>query len=174
MKKPQIMGLCFRRLGIDYAGRDGIDRRKLCELVCAAQLEVLPSNAQRQLEYLSKFAYGAQLQVTVLPQPKVHAPQPKKIKKRNNRGGDLNLDEFFGSKVWRTLRMTVLIEQGARCQCCGRTAKDGVRMNVDHIKPRRQFPELALEKSNLQVLCEDCNAGKGSWDQTDWRSAPPA
>ena len=42
-------------------------------------------------------------------------------------------------------------------------------MNVDHIKPRRLYPGLALEKSNLQVLCADCNHGKGNWDQTDWR-----
>lgn len=42
-------------------------------------------------------------------------------------------------------------------------------MNVDHIKPRRLFPWLALELKNLQVLCHDCNHGKGNWDQTDWR-----
>ena len=24
---------------------------------------------------------------------------------------------------------------------------------------------------NLQILCSDCNAGKGNWDQTDWRKA---
>ena len=42
-------------------------------------------------------------------------------------------------------------------------------MNVDHIKPRKKYPELALDKSNLQVLCEECNHGKGNWDETDWR-----
>ena len=42
-------------------------------------------------------------------------------------------------------------------------------MNVDHIKPRKLFPNLALDSSNLQVLCEVCNHGKGNWDMTDWR-----
>jgi 5-methylcytosine-specific restriction endonuclease McrA len=42
-------------------------------------------------------------------------------------------------------------------------------LNVDHIKPRRRFPELSLDPDNLQVLCGNCNTGKGSWDTTDWR-----
>lgn len=80
-------------------------------------------------------------------------------------------DEFLSSYAWRSLRMEVLTKYGARCQCCGATPKDGVRMHVDHIKPRKLFPELALEITNLQVLCEVCNHGKGNWDQTDWRRA---
>ena len=37
-------------------------------------------------------------------------------------------------------------------------------------QPRRKHPELALRVDNLQVLCEDCNMGKGGWDDTDWRA----
>lgn len=86
---------------------------------------------------------------------------------------DVNTDAFLLSYEWRALRMRVLTRFGARCQCCGSAAKDGVRIHVDHIKPRRQFPELALVESNLQVLCEVCNHGKGNWDHTDWRPAGP-
>lgn len=43
-------------------------------------------------------------------------------------------------------------------------------MNVDHIKPRKLFPELALDPDNLQVLCHECNHGKGNWDMTDFRA----
>lgn len=70
---------------------------------------------------------------------------------------------------WRALRMVVLKERGARCECCGSTPRDGIKVHVDHIKPRKFFPELALDKDNLQILCEVCNHGKGNWDQTDWR-----
>jgi 5-methylcytosine-specific restriction endonuclease McrA len=65
--------------------------------------------------------------------------------------------------------MEALKKYGTRCQCCGATPADGVKMNVDHIKPRKLFPQLALDISNLQVLCEVCNHGKGNWDMTDWR-----
>lgn len=84
-------------------------------------------------------------------------------------------DEFIASKEflltyeWRRVRMVALKKYGARCQCCGATPATGAVMNVDHIKPRRLFPELALDVDNLQVLCHECNHGKGNWDNTDWR-----
>lgn len=81
----------------------------------------------------------------------------------------VNSDAFLRGFEWRRLRMSVLVERGARCECCGATAKDGVRIHVDHIKPRSRYPELALVKSNLQVLCAECNHGKGSLYENDWR-----
>lgn len=82
-------------------------------------------------------------------------------------------DDFLLSYEWRRLRMVVLKKLGARCGCCGATPKDGVKMHVDHVKPRRLFPDLALVEENLQILCEVCNHGKGNWDQTDWREKAP-
>ena len=88
-------------------------------------------------------------------------------------------DDFYYSWEWRTLRMEVLKANGRRCQCCGATpsdtALDGkkVRLVVDHIKPLSKFWSLRLERSNLQVLCDECNQGKGAWDETDWRETPP-
>lgn len=65
--------------------------------------------------------------------------------------------------------MLALKKYGPRCQCCGATPDSGAVMNVDHIKPRNLFPELALDVNNLQILCAECNHGKGNWDMTDWR-----
>ena len=80
-------------------------------------------------------------------------------------------DEFLSTYEWRRVRMMALKKYGARCQCCGASPADGAVMNVDHIKPRRLFPQLALDVNNLQVLCHECNHGKGNWDMTDWRDA---
>ena len=82
---------------------------------------------------------------------------------------NIKTDEFLQTYEWRKLRMEALKLHGARCQCCGASPATGAVMNVDHIKPRKLFPELALTLDNLQVLCGDCNHGKGNWDQTDWR-----
>lgn len=82
--------------------------------------------------------------------------------------------EFLTSFAWRSVRMQALKVHGAICMCCGDTPKNGAIINVDHIKPRKLFPELALELSNLQILCSACNHGKGNWDQTDWRDENPA
>ena len=83
-------------------------------------------------------------------------------------------DEFLSSYEWRKVRMQVLKRDGARCRCCGASPATGAVMNVDHIKPRRIYPELALSVDNLQVLCNECNHGKGNWDMTDWRQSGEA
>lgn len=76
--------------------------------------------------------------------------------------------KFYQSQAWRMLRYQALKLYGSKCACCGRKPP-GVLLHVDHVKPVRNFPELALEIENLQILCEDCNIGKGAWDETDWR-----
>ncbi len=78
-------------------------------------------------------------------------------------------DGFYSSPEWKRTRYKVLVRDGGRCLCCGVRSEDGARLNVDHIKPRRLFPELSLVLDNLQTLCSSCNEGKGNWDSTDWR-----
>jgi len=74
-------------------------------------------------------------------------------------------NNFLRTHAWRVLRVKVLEKYGKKCMCCGST----LQINVDHIKPRKHFPELALVESNLQVLCAECNKEKGNWDTTDYR-----
>jgi len=111
---------------------------------------------------------------------KIKAAKLSKKKKTNNqiskewqqskvRGIHTSTDAFLLTYEWRKVRMEALKKYGARCQCCGITPSHGAVMNVDHIKPRRLFPHLALDINNLQVLCHECNHGKGNWDMTDWR-----
>lgn len=93
----------------------------------------------------------------------------QEFKKTKVRGIHTASDAFLMTYEWRKVRMEALKKYGARCQCCGATPAHGAVMNVDHIKPRKLYPHLALDLNNLQVLCHDCNHGKGNWDMTDWR-----
>jgi hypothetical protein len=77
--------------------------------------------------------------------------------------------EFFSSDRWLALRYHVFKRDGAKCRLCNATRQDGVRLHVDHIKPRSRFPEMQWDPNNLQVLCEHCNKGKLDTDFTDWR-----
>lgn len=87
-------------------------------------------------------------------------------------------EDFYKSWEWRRLRMQVLKLQGRTCQCCGATpsSKDmsggNVKIVVDHIRPISRFWNLRLQRTNLQVLCDECNQGKGSWDESDYRTPP--
>lgn len=78
-------------------------------------------------------------------------------------------DKFLSSYQWRKLRMEAIKKYGNRCECCGASPSTGAVINVDHIKPRKLFPDLALDIDNLQILCSQCNHGKGNWDTTKWR-----
>lgn len=77
---------------------------------------------------------------------------------------------FTSTPEWRRARFEALRHSNGCCSLCGRSNREhGVILHVDHIKPKSKHPELALTLSNLQILCEDCNMGKGNRDDTDWR-----
>lgn len=80
---------------------------------------------------------------------------------------------FYFSDQWKRLRYLIFSKRGNRCECCGNSWSPGNPLQVDHIKPRSLFPSLALDPSNLQILCRDCNIGKSNNDLTDWRKEPP-
>lgn len=82
---------------------------------------------------------------------------------------NLPSEKFYNSPEWSKIRYKTLSNRGNRCECCGRSPKNGVVIHVDHIKPRSIFPELALEEDNLQILCDQCNIAKSNSDETDWR-----
>ena len=94
----------------------------------------------------------------------------KKKKKRTAKVKKLSSkDNFLASREWAQVRYEALQASDGKCQCCGRSKHDGIILHVDHIHPRSKRPDLALTLSNLQVLCAQCNRGKGAWDETDWR-----
>jgi len=70
---------------------------------------------------------------------------------------------------YRKLRYQTLLKYGGICMVCHTRGDENNPIQCDHIKPKSQFPELSLEPDNMQVMCMDCNYGKGTWDQTDWR-----
>ena len=59
-----------------------------------------------------------------------------------------------------SLRYDVLRRDNFRCQLCGSSAKDGVKLHVDHILPVSKGGKTEI--SNLRTLCERCNLGKGA------------
>lgn len=82
------------------------------------------------------------------------------------------IDDFYASWEWARLRYRVMQEFGRVCMSCGANPSDGVRIVCDHVKPVRKYWHLRLDPKNLQVLCDPCNMGKGSWDETDFRPVP--
>lgn len=79
-------------------------------------------------------------------------------------------DKFLASFDWRRVRMAALANTEGRCECCGATSGDGALLNVDHVMPRKYYPQFALSLSNLQILCVDCNVGKGNDFMIHWKS----
>jgi 5-methylcytosine-specific restriction endonuclease McrA len=73
---------------------------------------------------------------------------PRKVEKKT--------DPFYHSKEWRRIRSEV-IRDNPTCEYCDIVSRARV---VDHVLPRRLFPELELEKSNLKGSCDRCHNKK--------------
>ena len=77
----------------------------------------------------------------------VRVKTPPRKPRRADKLQRVTTNEFLQSYAWRKLRYVVLLRDGKRCVCCGVTPETGGVMNVDHIKPRKTHPELALDEN---------------------------
>ena len=64
------------------------------------------------------------------------------------------------SKLTPGLRYDILCRDDFRCQICGRSQKDGVKLHVDHIIPVSKGGLTTWD--NLRTLCQECNLGKSN------------
>lgn len=74
---------------------------------------------------------------------------------------------FQVSAAWKEVREKALALYGTVCMKCGSTEE----IQVDHVKPKYKFPELALDINNLQILCWGCNKEKSFFRDTDYRAS---
>lgn len=131
----------------------------------------IDTTSNKTMRRTSKTAWALLAQLEQKPISKLPAKMRRSLVPKDAR------EKFYLSWDWRTLRMDVLKERGRRCECCGATpsgidmAGKPVKLCVDHIKPLSRYWHLRLDKTNLQILCDECNQGKGAWDETDWRRA---
>ena len=165
---------CKSRLG--YGSKLGV---KLDDLICMAlEVDGMPApmsmSSRQWVKANIDHIVGANKSENIKScsvQSAASKPKPTRLDKpKTVRGVNVASDAFLSTFQWRKVRMEALKKYGPRCQCCGATPATGAVMNVDHIKPRKKWPSLALDVNNLQILCHDCNHGKGNWDDTDWRA----
>jgi 5-methylcytosine-specific restriction endonuclease McrA len=60
------------------------------------------------------------------------------------------------TRRWAALRMQALRRDGWRCVRCGARG----RLEVDHVQPVANRPDLSWDVENLQTLCNVCHAYK--------------
>jgi len=70
---------------------------------------------------------------------------------------DRELDDFDTYGNVNPMDLGGIIE----CAYCGVTGPD-VRWNLEHILPRKYFPELAFDLDNITLSCSCCNKEKGN------------
>lgn len=63
---------------------------------------------------------------------------------------------FYGSRQWKELRDRIR-QQEPLCRQCLSEGIIRLGQAIDHIKPRKQYPELSLDPGNLRNLCNSCH-----------------
>lgn len=173
-KARRIVFRALEELG-KFKGQQG---NTIGSQVLASEYHLATTNSVREFtksqarKYLVKVAYQ-------LSQAKTEKPKSQAILKRTFSGGQKPLidpayskasrDDFFASSTWKELRYMVLVRDKATCQCCNRSRKDGVTIQVDHIIPVSIDFSKRADPNNLQCLCADCNEGKGNRSNENWR-----
>lgn len=73
---------------------------------------------------------------------------------------DPKYEAFRDSDEGRAWKQQRLAECNHRCPICTKSIND-YNANIDHKHPRRYYPWLAWDVSNLWVICRTCNERKG-------------
>lgn len=60
--------------------------------------------------------------------------------------------------AWQYWRLQTLIRDTYTCQACG--LRDAEIVEVDHIKSKKQYPQLRFDITNLVTLCPNCHVRK--------------
>jgi len=69
-----------------------------------------------------------------------------------------NKKDYSNKTPYLKVRFAVLERDGFTCQYCGRGVKDGVKLEVEHLRPRSKGG--TNEYINLVTSCQECNLGK--------------
>lgn len=67
------------------------------------------------------------------------------------------LQNFYKSPEWFRARAAAIRKANGKCASCGCNIIGKGKARVDHIRPLRQYPALALDPNNLRVLCPTCD-----------------
>lgn len=68
---------------------------------------------------------------------------------------------WYNAKRWRDFRAYALsLPENALCRGCKAQGIITPSTQLDHVKPRKEFPELAYELSNVQGMCGKCHRAK--------------
>jgi len=73
----------------------------------------------------------------------------------SSRSGTVNA--FYWSSEWKALRRAALQRANWRCENCGWPVDGPGQAHCDHIEEVKVRPELALELSNVRILCRACH-----------------
>lgn len=154
--------LSKKRLAQIITGKQGLSKKTVNKVLMAYFADHTPEKGWR-------FYDASTVKKPKANRPEKSSPRMSFTKDPTKQKLKTPAGDFYRSDEWRALRYAAFAAYGRKCGCCGASPETGAVMHVDHIKPRFTHPELALELSNLQILCADCNQGKGAWDSTDWR-----
>lgn len=69
----------------------------------------------------------------------------------------MDINEFYHSRQWEHLRARILRRDGYQCRICRRYGRLRQATTVHHIKHLDEYPELALDPSNLVSVCTACH-----------------
>ncbi len=140
--KQRIKLVCQKCNGDYFVVPCRVNKSKFCSRVCQVSGQVWTDERKRKIGL-----------ATGKPRPSI-----KGEKNYNWKGGS-----------WNVIKTIIRVRDNDVCQCTGACSwhisqkcgfKDSYIMHVDHIKPKRLFPELSLAEDNLITVCPNCHQYK--------------
>ncbi|MEH7613868.1 HNH endonuclease [Gottfriedia acidiceleris] len=93
-----------------------------------------------------------------------------KKRTRVKTAAEIERNKVLTTTNWRNFRKSIIQRDGAVCQRCLIKYQmiNSSSLEVHHVKPRINYPELTFERSNCVTLCKLCNTQLGKKEQLDF------
>jgi 5-methylcytosine-specific restriction endonuclease McrA len=95
--------------------------------------------------------------------PSVTKIQRPWIKKATNQS-EKKTDKFYHSSPWRK-STKYHRAKNPLCYYCELSGTTRIGTLTDHFRPRKIFPDLALEPTNFRTSCDPCHNVKRQWEK---------
>lgn len=145
--------------------RGRFDIQVFCKNICIRRTEEFKKKVSKGMIGVNTWARGRKMPDRAGAKSHFWKGGVSKINRTKRQNIDSTLE-------YKEFRRTIFARDNYTCQICGDRTKKGhkIKIQIDHIKPFRFYPELYMKEDNARTVCVPCHYKTDTYGAKVYRS----